>query len=155
MTRLARYILIISLLLCVTSASAQSSLNKKERTAIAATLQSITLPDVAGSYVKVNEVRIRNKRVEVKASAELAYYPMRHESIERIYDSVRSALPEKYRNYDLAIYSDGRLIDHLIPQYYNPTHTSKSFTYRGVTPLITRSSDLSQQIGRASCRERV
>ena len=144
MTKLARYILIISLLLCVTSASAQSSLNKKERTAIAATLQSITLPDVAGSYVKVNEVRIRNKRVEVKASAELAYYPMRHESIERIYDSVRSALPEKYRNYDLAIYSDGRLIDHLIPQYYNPEHTSKSFTYRGVTPLITRSSDLSQ-----------
>ena len=144
MTRLARYILIISLLLCVTSASAQSSLNKKERTAISATLQSITLPDVAGSYVKVNEVRIRNKRVEVKASAELAYYPMRHESIERIYDSVRSALPEKYRNYDLAIYSDGRLIDHLIPQYYNPEHTSKSFTYRGVTPLITRTSDLSQ-----------
>lgn len=144
MIRLARYIFIISLLLCVTSASAQSSLNKKERTAIAATLQSITLPDVAGSYVKVNEVRIRNKRVEVKASAELAYYPMRHESIERIYDSVRSALPEKYRNYDLAIYSDGRLIDHLIPQYYNPKHTSKSFTYRGVTPLITRTSDLSQ-----------
>lgn len=144
MTRLARYILTIVILLCVTSASAQSSLNKKERTAIAATLQSITLPDVAGSYVKVNEVRIRNKRVEVKASAELSYYPMRHESIERIYDSVRSALPEKYRNYDLAIYSDGRLIDHLIPQYYNPEHTSKSFTYRGVTPLITRSSDLSQ-----------
>ena len=144
MTKLARYILAIVILLCVTSASAQSSLNKKERTAIAATLQSITLPDVAGSYVKVNEVRIRNRKVEVKASAELAYYPMRHESIERIYDSVRSALPEKYRNYDLAIYSDGRLIDHLIPQYYNPTHTSKSFTYRGVTPLITRSSDLSQ-----------
>ena len=47
MTRLARYILIISLLFCATSASAQSSLNKKER----------------------------------------------------------SALPEKYRNYSLAIYS--------------------------------------------------
>ena len=144
MTRLARYILIISLLLCATSASAQSSLNKKERTAIASTLQSITLPDVAGSYVKVNEVRIRNRKVEVKASAELAYYPMRHESIQRIYDSVRSVLPEKYRNYDIAIYSDGKLIDNLIPQYYNPAHTSKSFRYREGRPLITRSSDLSQ-----------
>ncbi len=144
MTRLARYILTISLLLCVTSASAQSSLNKKERTAIASTLQSITLPDVAGSYIKVNEVRIRNRKVEVKASAELAYYPMRHESIQRIYDSVRSALPEKYRNYSLAIYSDGKLIDHLIPQYYNPARTSKSFRYREERPLITRSSDLSQ-----------
>ena len=144
MTRLAQYILIISLLFCVTSLSAQSSLNKKERTAIASTLQSITLPEVAGSYVKVNEVRIRNRKVEVKASAELAYYPMRHESIKRIYDSVRNALPEKYRNYSLAIYSDGKLIDHLIPQYYNPTHTSKSFTYRKGVPLITRSSELSQ-----------
>ena len=144
MTRLAQYILIISLLFCVTSLSAQSSLNKRERTAIASTLQSITLPEVAGSYVKVNEVRIRNRKVEVKASAELAYYPMRHESIKRIYDSVRNALPEKYRNYDLAIYSDGKLIDNLIPQYYNPTHTSKSFTYRKGVPLITRSSELSQ-----------
>ena len=145
MTRLARYILSIILLLVVaTSASAQSSLNKTERTAIAAKLQSITLPEVAGSYVKVNEVRIRNRKVEVRASAELAYYPMRHESIERIYDSVRSTLPEKFRSYTLAIYADGKLIDNLIPQYYNPRHTSKSFTYRNITPLITRTSELSQ-----------
>lgn len=142
---MARYTLsFIILLLTVTTASAQSSLNKAERTAIAAKLQSITLPEVSGSYVKVEEVRIRNRKVEVRTSAELSYYPMRHESIERIYDSVRSALPEKYRNYALSIYSDGKLIDNLIPQYYDPEHTSKAFTYRGVTPLITRTSEISQ-----------
>lgn len=145
MTRLARYILCVILLLCATiSASAQGSLNKTERTAIATKLQSITLPDVAGSYVKVKDVRIRNRKVEVKASVELAYYPMRQESIKRIYDSVRSALPEKYRNYTLAIYADGTLIDDLIPHYYDANHTTKAFTYGEVTPLITRSSELSQ-----------
>ena len=145
MTRLARYILAFILPLCVViSASAQSALNKTERTAIAAKLQSITLPEVAGSYVKVDEVRIRNGKVEVKASAELAYYPMRHESIKRIYDSVRNALPEKYRGYSLAIYADGTLIDNLIPHYYDTNHTTKAFTYGEVTPLITRSSGLSQ-----------
>lgn len=81
MNYLARQILTIVALLCLyTPAMAQSALNKKERTAIASTLQSITLPEVAGSYVKVDEVRIRSGKVEVKASAELAYYPMRHES---------------------------------------------------------------------------
>ena len=145
MNQLARYILSIILPLClVATASAQSSLNKAERTAIAAKLQSITLPEVAGSYVKVDEVRIRNRKVEVKASAELAYYPIRPDNLERIYDSVRSALPEKYRFYELLIYSDGKLIDNLIPHYYDPEHTTKAFTYRNVTPLITRTSELSQ-----------
>ena len=144
MTRLLRQILAIVLLLCATSATyAQSSLNKKERTVIASTLQSITLHEVAGSYVKVNEVRIRNRKVEVKASAELAYYPMRHESVARIYDSVRNALPEKFRDYTIAIYADGTLIDNLIPHYYDPKHTTKAFTYRDVTPLIRRTSELS------------
>ena len=145
MPRLLRYILAaIILTLAATTTHAQSSLNKNERTAIAAKLQSITLKDVAGSYVKVKEVRIRNRKVEVRTSAELAYYPMRKESIKQIYDTVRAALPEKFRNYNIAIYSDGKLIDNLIPQYYNPNHTSKHFTYRGVKPLITRSSGVSQ-----------
>ena len=145
MNYLARQILTIVALLCLyTPAMAQSALNKKERTAIASTLQSITLPEVAGSYVKVDEVRIRNGKVEVKASAELAYYPMRHESLERIYDSVRNALPEKFRNHKLVIYADGKLIDNLVPHYYDPKHTSKAFTYKSGTPLITRVSELSR-----------
>jgi hypothetical protein len=128
----------------VASASAQSALSKSECTAIASKLQSITLKEVAGSYVKVNEVRIRNRKVEVRASAELAYYPMRPESVEHIYDSVRTALPEKFRSYPIKIYSEGKLIEELIPQYYNPVHTTHTFTYSDVTPLITRLSGISQ-----------
>ena len=145
MTNIARYILATLLLFFVaTAATAQSSLNKSEREAIATALQKITLKEAAGSYVKVDEVRIRNRKVEVKASAELAYYPMRLESMDAIYDTVCNALPAKYRNYSLTIYADGRPLDHYVPQYYNDNHTSKHYTYKKSTPLVTRTSAISQ-----------
>ena len=140
-----RHILATLLLLLVaTATTAQSTLTKTERTAIAATLQRITLPEVAGSYVKVEDVRIRKRNIEVRASVELGYYPMRPESVKAIYDSVRATLPEKYHSYTLAIYSDGRRIEGLMPQYYDPAHTTSHFTYSSSTPLITRTSRVSQ-----------
>lgn len=145
MKHIINYILALTMLVAVVeSSTAQSTLSQGERTAIAATLQKITLKEVAGSYVKVKDVRIRKRNIEVRTSEELSYYPMRPESLEAIYDSVRSALPEKYRNYSLAIYSNDRLIDDLIPQYYDPNHKSKHFTYREGVPLIRRTSELSQ-----------
>lgn len=145
MKRLVYYILALTMLVATAeSAVAQSSLNKTERAAIATTLQRITLKEVAGSYVKVDDVRIKKSNVEIRASVELSYYPMRPESVEMIYDSVRNALPEKYRNYTITIYSDGKLIDDLIPQYYDSNHKTKHFTYSKSVPLIRRSSALSQ-----------
>ena len=145
MAHIARHILATLLLIVVaTAATAQSSLNKSDRETIASALQKITLKEVAGSYVKVDEVRIRNRKIEVHASAELAYYPMRLESIDLIYDTVRDALPAKYRNYTLTIYADGRPLDYYVPQYYNDDHTSKHYTYKDGVPLITRTSTVSQ-----------
>ena len=107
------------LLVATTPAAAKSTLPKETTTAIAATLQNITLKEVAGSYVKVKSTRIKgnDKRgtIEIYASVELAYYPMRPESIERIYSDVRKTLPEKYRGYTIKIYADGTLIEHLTP----------------------------------------
>ncbi len=144
MSQLARYIVAVALsLLLVDGAVAQSALNRTERTAVAAALQKITLSEVAGSYVKVSETRIRNRTIEVRASAELAYYPMREESVASIYDAVREALPEKYRSYTLKIYADGRPIEELIPQYFDSAYSSKTFNYKDVEPLIKRSSGLS------------
>ncbi len=64
MAHIARHILATLLLIVVaTAATAQSSLNKSERETIASALQKITLKEVAGSYVKVDEVRIRNRKI--------------------------------------------------------------------------------------------
>ena len=97
------YILIIAILaLGITPAEAKSKLPKATTDSIASTLQRITLQEVAGSYVKVKNSIVRGvgKRgsVEIYASVELAYYPMRPQSVQAIYESVRKVLPAQNRN---------------------------------------------------------
>ena len=123
MKRAIKYSVIILLfLLCATPpAIAKNRLPKETTEAITLALQRITLQEVAGSYAKVNSTKIKGsgKRgtIEIYTSVELAYYPMRPGSVERIYNDVRKAMPEKYRNYTIKIYSSGELIENLIPQY--------------------------------------
>ena len=143
------YILIIAILaIGITPVEAKSRLPKATTDSIAATLQQITLQEVAGSYVKVKNSIVRGvgKRgsVEIYTSAELAYYPMRPESVKTIYESVRKVLPAQNRNSKLRIYADGKLIDDLIPLYYSNTSSAHRFTNHSKAPLITRSSAISQ-----------
>ena len=136
------------MLLMATTTEAKSPLSKAVTDSINIALQNITLQEVAGSYAKVKSTKVRGggKRgtIEIYTSVELSYYPMRPESIERIYNDVREALPEKYRGYLLKIYSSGVLIENLIPQYYTKHKEQRGFTNRSETPLITRRSSISQ-----------
>lgn len=137
---------LVMLILIQPSTSAQSTLPRNIRDSICVALKEITLKEVAGSYVKVESVRLREKGkahiVEVRASVELAYYPMRPDNVKRIYDTVRKQLPSEYRSYTLLIYANGQLIDNLIPQYYRKGKDDRSFTNSSPTPLITRHSRL-------------
>ena len=150
MKRAIKYSVIILLfLLCATPpAIAKNRLPKESTEAITLALQRITLQEVAGSYAKVNSTKIKGsgKRgtIEIYTSVELAYYPMRPGSVERIYNDVRKALPEKYRNYTIKIYSSGELIENLIPQYYSSLSKHRRFTNSSNQPLITRQSSISQ-----------
>ena len=129
-----------------TVSHAQRSVSSAVQDSIKRAIQRITLAEVAGSYVQIESIRVRNRGservVEIRASKELSYYPMRTESVERIYSEVRRQLPAEYRNYTILIYTEGELIDRLIPQYYNPNSTSPSYTNTSATPLITRLSAL-------------
>ena len=139
---------IVATATAITPLSAQSTLRASERDSVTAVLRRITLDEVAGSYVKVESTRIKSRgksqSIEIRTSAEMAYYPMRPESVEQIYSAVRKALPAKYQGYTLLIYTGGRLIDDLIPQYYRSHEGQRSFTHSVETPLITRQSNLSQ-----------
>lgn len=139
---------IVTTLFVTTSLSAQSTLQQSERDSIAATLRRITLSEVAGSYVNVESTRIKSRGksriIEIRTSAEMAYYPMRPESVEHIYNAVRKALPAKYQGYTILIYTGGRLIDDLIPQYYLASSDERRFTNEINTPLIAHVSNLSQ-----------
>ena len=142
-------ILIIAFVALTTStAQAQQKIDNAVRASICLAIREITLPEVAGSYVQVESVRLRergkSRPIEVRTSVELAYFPMRPESVKRLYDAVRAELPAKYRNYILLIYSNGQLIDNLIPHYYRKKEGDKGFTNSSTTPLITRCSSISQ-----------
>ena len=136
------------LALTAITASAQGKLTKQVNDSICVALRNITLPEVAGSYVKVESVRLRERGksqvVEVKTSVELAYYPMRPENITRIYNAVREQLPTAYRKHTILIYANGQLIDNLTPQYYRERHDERRFTNTAEAPLITRQSAISQ-----------
>ena len=150
MHRFRLYRLIATMLLALTAitASAQGKLTKQVNDSICVALRNITLPEVAGSYVKVESVRLRERGksqvVEVKTSVELAYYPMRPENITRIYNTVREQLPTAYRKHTILIYANGQLIDNLTPQYYRERHDERRFTNTAEAPLITRQSAISQ-----------
>lgn len=118
------------------------------RDSITVAFQRITLPEVAGCYAKIEQIRLRERGtervVEVRASKELAYYPMRRESVQHFYDEVRRLLPKEYRNHTILIYTDGELIDRLVPQYYRSYNSAAHFKSSESTPLITRQSAISQ-----------
>ena len=105
-------------LLSTPMAIAQSKLPKSVCDSVCVALRRITLKEVAGSYVKVESIRLKDRGnaqvIEVRTSVELAYYPMRPDNITELYDAVRKMLPEKYRKYTIVIYSNGKLIDNLI-----------------------------------------
>lgn len=142
MIRYTRYFLalVVASLLGI-NAMAQGSLPRSVRDSIANILQRMTLEEVAGGYVKLDGLRLRerggNHIIEVRASKELAYYPMRGQSVAHFYDEVRRVLPEKYRNYTILIYANGVLIDRLVPQYYAKRYGEPTYTNRSAAPLIT------------------
>ena len=143
------------------SAEAQSrKVPKYLADSVGAALRRVTLSEVAGSHVKVSEIKLigqeaerdttknedeRTKPImEIRASVELAFYPMREKSVERLYEAVRKVLPKEFKDYDLKLYADGRAIEKLIPQYYLEEREGGLFANRVTSPLVTRLSRVSQ-----------
>lgn len=128
--------------------AAAQALPKAVSDSVCVALRRITLEEVAGSYVKVESVRLRERGdsrvVEVRTSQEMEYYPMRGESLERIYSAVRQSLPDDYQGYTILIYTNGRLIDELVPHYYFTPADAKHFTHEVTAPLVSRHSSLSE-----------
>ena len=150
MRLLIRYIITLLgiITIALPSASAQGKLPRSVSDSICVALREITLKEVAGSYVKVESVRLREKGkshiVEVHTSVELAYYPMRPDNLKNLYNAVREQLPKEYRNHTILIYAKGELIDNLVPQYYRKGKDERSFTNSSPQPLITRCSNISE-----------
>ena len=129
---------------------------------VAAAITRLTAREVAGCYVKIESIRITGDEqaerrdstvsdeerkppvMEIRASEQLGFYPMRESSVERLYDAVRGELPDNFKEYELKLYANGTLIEKLIPQYYRSENSDARFMNSTTTPLVTRKSSLSQ-----------
>ena len=117
--------LFLALAIILTTSTAQAQSTKVPnylKDSVAAALRRVTLREVAGSYVKVESIKLvgeddksdddtsdENAKpvMEIRASVELAYYPMRNETIEHLYEVVREELPKEFKEYELKLFADG------------------------------------------------
>jgi hypothetical protein len=154
-------LLVVVFTMFTTMFSAQAQSRKVPRylpDSVAAALRRVTLVEVAGSYVKVEGIKLLGQEeqsdttsddsakpvMEIRASQELAFYPMREPSIERLYEAVRGVLPNDFKDYELRLFAGGRAVEKLVPQYFMQEREEASFTNSASQPLITRVSRLSQ-----------
>lgn len=96
-------------------AAADRGIPASEQREIARVLTRMTAREVAGGWVRVKRMQTTRGRVRIYASIGLSYYPFRGASVRALYDSVRKCLPQEFRRAKLEIYTDGKLIEELIP----------------------------------------
>ena len=141
-------LIVILAIFISTAVVAQRPLSKEATAGVAKALSAVTSEKVAGCNVTISSTRVIKQGggyiLEIYASKELEYYPMREADVADLHSVVRRALPEPYRNYLLRIYANGRRIEELIPQYFDAASTGDTFAYAPQSPLVRRTTSLSQ-----------
>lgn len=111
--------------LCAAGHSLTDSILKSD---IAAMLTRIAEREVGRCPVSVASVSLRRNTVEITTSITMSYYPVREDNLQALYDSVRTLLPKEYSNRKIAIISDNRPLDELIPLCYRTATRERRFT---------------------------
>ena len=108
------------------------------------------LTDYFGNYVSTAristpkldgfDIDYEHKTITVHASESFACQPFRPETVERIYNQIRDLLPGPVHYYRLTIYTDGKPIEELVPNFYRGKKKDKgrmplNAEYKG-TPWI-------------------
>lgn len=66
--------------------------------------------------IRVEDVKVDNstRKLEVYLNEPFGYQPFSQEKVERIYEGLREQLPQTYKNYHLAVFGKGKLLDELV-----------------------------------------
>lgn len=95
---------------------------------------------------KLDSFRIdfQKKKLFIFANERFAYQPLRPETVDAIYQRLKQILPGPVNYFDMTLFTDGRSIDDLIPNFYRKGKKDKArlFTnleYKG-NPWITHAS---------------
>ena len=84
-------------------------------------LSSIYLENMRqSSKIKVDSIAVNHQErtVEIYAGLPLSYLPMREQTVNNIYDSIRYYLPQQQSEYNLSVFTDQQEITNLIPNHY-------------------------------------
>lgn len=94
---------------------------------------------VSVDSIAVNE---RKKSIALYTNLSLSYLPMRENTVIQVYDSVRHYLPQAQKKYLLSIFSDGKEISHLIPNFHRSKQIDKQriIAHKVDKPLVTNTS---------------
>lgn len=131
----------ILLALCVAlfvrlNASAQP-ITPAEQDSLSAVIGRIVEREIAKCRPKVTSVELYKGTLRINASVGLSYYPFREDNVKALYDSVRQILPDNLRKNRIAIYTDSKRIDDLIPLAYRTKGKSgKTFTNTSKRALV-------------------
>lgn len=108
-------------------------------------LDTLLRKDLAIGKIMVDSVVVseRKKQVRFYANANCSYVPFRQNNVDDAYRLVKACLPDAYSRYKVELITDGRLIEELIPLYYQNEKAQRkirTFTNKKETPLISRLS---------------
>lgn len=139
-----RELILSCLFLCMSPLFAQEiERNVKER-----------LTDYFGKYtataristpkLKSVDIDYDRKKITIHATESFAYQSFLPETVEAIYDQVKSLLPGPVHYYQMTIYADGKPIEELVPNFYRKKKKDKErmsleTDYKGA-PWVTNSS---------------
>ena len=100
-------------------------------------IETINRPGrVTVDSIAVNDNR---KTIEFHTNLSLSFLPMREDLVLHIYDSVRHYLPPDKKSYIISVFSDGKELNHLIPNYYRSKHldNNRIITHKTERPLVS------------------
>ncbi|MFT3754267.1 MAG: xanthan lyase [Paludibacter sp.] len=111
---------------------------------------SDSLTAIANSYTYLGRINLNTFQVNTKAgnvlvipNEKMSYMPFRPDNVKRIYNAIRSILPDKYMGYNIICQAENKNIEDLIPNFYRTENVDPRIQFMPAAasqPLVTNSS---------------
>lgn len=132
MKHIAGLLLIIGYVFCEHIYAQDIERNVEER--LKAFLQEYTTRTGSPGGCRLDSFRIDflKKRLDIYASEQLAYQPWRKENVDAVYRQFRQILPGPVNYFETALFSDGRKIEELVPNYFRKGKKDETRLFRHI-----------------------
>lgn len=87
--------------------------------------QYATTANISTPKLKNLDINYEKKTITIEANESFAFQPFLPETIDKIYHDVKELLPGPVNYFDLKIYTDGKMIEELVPNLYRKRKKDK------------------------------